>query len=104
MGIIEREDFKFNIEKYGFFFWFVLFGFAVILFSIVYRPEYVMFGLSFCLYGLAGYIIRELMDRYSKRYDAGKIPFSFYVLSSLINVVLSMILFFLINMKYHFYF
>ena len=56
---------KINIEKLGFFFWFILFGFIEIIFSIIYEPKYIPLGLYFFVFGGFGYFIAVLLDKLS---------------------------------------
>ena len=62
-GILEHI--KINIERLGFWFWFFLFGFLDVMFSIIYRDEYIALGLYFFACGVIGYFISVLLDRIS---------------------------------------
>jgi hypothetical protein len=105
------ESIKVDINKYGFFFWFLLFGFTEIVFSIIYRPEYIQLGfLSICL-GLICYSIDSLIDRITQQLFIDKypdeekkkrVPLWMYIIRFIIHGLLFVGFFFLINSKYHF--
>ncbi len=114
--VIGKDDFKVDLNKYGIFFWFVLFGFVDIIVSIIYKPEYVAFGFYFSIFGILSYITMDVLDRYTKnkehyflknqtekeiekkvQYHA---PFLFYCLVFFIRLVLFFLLMYFINRKY----
>jgi hypothetical protein len=110
-GIINAT--KFNIEKYGFFFWLILFGFIEIIVSIIHNEEYILMGLLFCAYGLLGYALSELMDRISyscfakenkeqgeKKIWVVKTPLWFHILNVAIKLAIFVGLLWTINWKY----
>ena len=114
------EDFlsgaKINIDKYGFFFWFIMFGFIDVIFSLIHAPDYIPLGLLFCAFGLLGYSLSELMDRISyscfkkqsdeqgdKKVWVVKIPLWFHLLNVLFKLCIFLGLFILINYKYKYF-
>jgi len=89
------ENIKANIEKYGFFFWFILFGLIEIIVSIIYNEEFIYMGFYFCAYGLVGYALSELTDRISGKMSVVKYWWIFFY-----KITLSGLLLFLINRKF----
>jgi hypothetical protein len=59
---------KLNIEKLGFWFWIILFGFFDIIFSIIHdRSQYITLGLYFFTCGGAGYFASTLRQQWSTK-------------------------------------
>lgn len=106
---------KINVEKYGFFFWLIIFGFIEVIFSIIHAKEYVLLGLYFWAFGALGYSISEIMDRISygtfkkeSQDQAGKnvwvvkVPTWFHLLNAVLKLFVFCFLFFAINRSYHY--
>lgn len=59
---------KYLIESFknlGYWVWIILSGNLVVIFSIIYRPEYVPLGLYIFVDGMLGYFIAMFLDRFS---------------------------------------
>lgn len=106
---------KINIDKFGFFFWLILFAFIEMIFSIIHDSHYVAMGFFFLGFGLLGYALSELMDRISygsfKREtveQAGKkvwvvrTPLWFHILNVIIKSAVFAGLLLTVNWKYDF--
>ncbi len=94
---------KINIEKYGFFFWFILFGFVDIVFSIIHNEKYIELGLIFCAFGAAGYVYAELLDKISVNLYDSKPPLLFHIINTILKLTLFFFLFWGVNHEYRFF-
>ncbi|HTB51897.1 MAG TPA: hypothetical protein VK718_03910 [Ferruginibacter sp.] len=108
---------KINIDKYGFFFWLIIFGFIEIIFSIIHAENYIPLGVLFCGFGSLGFALSEMMDRISyssfKKENSDQAgtkvwvvntPLWFHILNSVIKLGIFICLFISINHKYFFFY
>jgi len=103
---------QFNLNQIGFFFWFIIFGLLIVIFSIIYRPEFVFMGLSICLYGMVAFLVDLLFDRIflrsaRRRHNGNEIDLSKicnvgHVLRFISQISIIFLLGVIINCKYHF--
>lgn len=104
------EGFKFDLNNIGYFFWFILLGLLTIIFSIIYRPEYIFFGAALSLYGMLGFFLDLLIDRISGRILKSKltsdnmhrITIAGHLIRFATQVCLVIFLVLLVNKKYSF--
>lgn len=110
MTIDPEKHYPIKPEKYGFFFWFLLFGFAIVIFSIIKNPDYIELGLIFCCFGFVSYVIATLIDRYIKmKYPEEKdkpppkVPMKIYIRQYVAIVILFGVAIWLIEIEYDFF-
>ena len=104
------EGLKFDLNSIGYFFWFVLIGLLAIIFSIIYRPDFIFFGSSLSLYGMIGFFLDLLIDRICgrilKKKLTGECMHEINILGHLLRFVLHVgliiLLILIINKKYCF--
>jgi len=51
-----------DLNKFSFYFWFILLGLLTVIFSIVTKADYVYLGLLLCLYGMVAHITGYYID------------------------------------------
>ncbi len=51
-----------DLNKFCFYFWFILLGLLTVIFSIVTKADYVYLGLLLCLYGMVAHITGYYID------------------------------------------
>lgn len=54
---------KIDTNAFGFFFWFVFFGFIAAIFSIIFEPDLFPISLLVSFYGVIGFLLDLLFDR-----------------------------------------
>lgn len=104
------EGFKFDLNNIGYFFWFVLMGLVTIIFSIIYRAEFIFFGASLALYGMLGFFLDLLIDRIISVLLKKNLTVSImhevsiwgHLIRFLLQLALVLLLVWLINTKYQF--
>lgn len=52
-----------DLNKFSFFFWFVLLGVLTVIISISSGTDYVYLGLLLCLYGMVSHLLDHFFDR-----------------------------------------
>ena len=99
-----------NLNKFGFYFWFILFGFTTMIFSIIYNDKYVDLGLLITLYGMVAFLLDLLFDRVFTRLiketlaadNMHKVPNWGHLLRFGVHLGLIFILLILLENKYDF--
>lgn len=104
------DGFKFDLNNIGYFFWFILLGLLTIIFSIIYRPDYIFLGASLSLYGMLGLFLDMLIDRISSSIlkkkltteNMHEITIVGHLIRFVTQVALVVLLVWLVNKKYYF--
>jgi hypothetical protein len=99
-----------NLNKFGFYFWFILFGFTTMIFSIIYNDKYVNLGFLITIYGMVAFLLDLLIDRVFTRLvkenltleNMNKVPTWGHLLRFGAHLVLIFVLLMLIENKYNF--
>jgi hypothetical protein len=90
---METEDFikTGNIQKYGFFFWIMLSGVAILALAIShgFAPRYGALGIIFFTGGVVGYCFSETADRYSAHKLNAQPSFRFHIFLFIISIYLN---------------
>ena len=110
------KNIKIDFDKYGFFFWIIVFGVIEVIFSLIYRPDFIAMGIIFSAFGCIGYGLSELLDRISygcfqkENQEQGgnkvwvvKTPLWFHIVASCVKILIFIGLFLTINIKYKFF-
>ena len=105
------NGFPINIEKIGYFFWFILSGLTIVVFSIIYNDDYVLLGLLLSFYGNIGFLTDLIFDRYisakkNQKMTAENIheaSISHHIFRYIAQIALIVILIITIECKYNFF-
>ncbi len=99
-----------DLNKFGYYFWVILFGFTTIIFAIIYNEKYVDLGLLISIYGMVAFLLDLLFDRVLTRLlketltsiNMFKVPTWGHLLRIVAHIVLIVVLLILIENKYNF--
>lgn len=99
-----------DLNKFGFYFWFIFFGFVTLIISIIYNDRYVELGLLISMYGMIAFLLDLLFDRVTSKNiketltptNMFKVSNKGHVLRFFAHLVLIAILLILLEDKYNF--